>query len=360
MEDHYTTLGVERGATAEDIKKAYRKLAHKHHPDKDGGDEEKFKEVNSAYQVLGDEKKKSQYDQFGSSFEDAGGGGAGPFGGAGFNVNVDDLGDLGSIFDQFFNRGRSESSQAKRGNDVSVDISVSFEESAKGVKRDIAHRIYQTCSHCRGNKAEPGTPIKKCATCDGKGSVSKTRQTMLGVFAQEVKCATCQGEGSKVETSCTDCRGEGRKMEERTLTVDIPAGIGDQQTIRLTGKGEAPAGQGVPGDLYVSVHVQPHSTLKRDGNNAVSSVSISYIDAALGTTLKVKTLDGENNLTVPAGTQPGTRFTLSDLGFPSLETSRRGDHIITTQVDIPKKLSRKQKELLDQLRETTSKRNFFS
>lgn len=362
MEDHYTTLGVEKGASADEIKKAYRQLAHKYHPDKEGGDEEKFKEVNSAYQVLRDQKKKSQYDQFGSTFDQAGEGGAGPFSGSagGFSVNMDDLGDIGSIFEQFFGRTRSGSASHAQGSDVSVDVTISFEESAKGAKKDISHRIYQTCSHCHGNKAEPGTPIKTCKTCDGKGAVSRVRQTMLGAFRQSVKCNSCQGEGSTAETPCKNCRGEGRELKERTLTVDIPAGIGDGQAVRLAGQGEAPVGKGTAGDLYVAIHVQPHEVLQRDGNNVVSAVNISFVDAALGASITVDTLDGATVLNIPAGTQPGSSFTLGNLGFPSLSGSRRGDQVITVGVKIPRKLSRDQKKILDQFRQTKSKRHFFT
>ena len=357
MEDHYTTLGIERGASDEEIKKAYRDLAHKYHPDKEGGNEDKFKEVNSAYQVLGNKEKKSQYDQFGSAFENGGGGG--PFGG-GFSVNMEDLGDIGSIFDQFFGRSRSESSKEKRGSDVNIDVTISFGESALGAKKEINHRIYQTCSHCRGNKAEPGTPINKCSTCDGEGSISKTRQTMLGVISHSVKCTSCYGEGSTVQTPCKNCRGEGRELKDRTLTVDVPAGIADGQAIRLSGQGEAPTGQGVAGDLYVTLHVQPHKALRREGDNTVSIINISFVDAALGTDVTVDTLDGPNQLTIPPGTQPGTNFTLTNLGFPSLRSSSRGDHVITVQVQIPKKLSRDQKHLLNQFRESKPKKHFFN
>jgi molecular chaperone DnaJ len=357
MEDYYTTLGVDRGASADEIKQAYRRLAHKYHPDKDGGDEEKFKEVNTAYQVLGDREKRSQYDRFGSTFDQAGTNG--PFGG-GFNVNIDDFGDIGSIFDTFFGRTRSSSAQQRKGSDVNIDLTISFEESAKGTKKDITHRIFQTCSHCRGNKAEPGTPITTCSVCKGKGTVSQTQQSILGVFTQSTKCKSCDGQGSTLQTPCQRCRGEGRELKERTLTIDVPAGIGDRQTIRLSGKGEAPAGQGNLGDLYISIHVQPHKVLRREGDNTASSVNVSFVDAALGTNLTIDTLDGPRKLTIPPGTQPGTPFTLSGLGFPSLHTRTRGDHVITTQIQIPKKLSRKQKQLLNEFQQTKPKRHLFS
>lgn len=366
MADYYTTLGVDRNATDEEIKKAYRRLAHKYHPDKDGGDEEKFKEVNTAYQVLRDQKKRSQYDQFGTTFEDAGaGGGAGadPFGGGGFRVNVDDFGDIGSIFEQFFGGGGAgrarESVRQKRGHDVVVDLTIDFEEAAKGVKKEITHKIYQTCSHCRGNRAEPGTPLKTCETCGGSGQVSQRRNTMLGVFAHTTVCRDCGGEGTKVEKPCSVCHGQGREMKDRTLNVDVPAGIGDNQTIRLSGKGEAPEGKGVPGDLFVTVHVKPHKVLKREGDNVVLEKTISFVDAALGVDIAVDTLEGKKEISVPAGTQPGAVITLPELGFVRLRGGKRGDQLVKIYVEIPKRLSRKQKQLLTEFKDSKKKRGLF-
>jgi len=360
MSDYYTTLGVERGASAEEVKQAYRRLAHKYHPDKDGGDEEKFKEVNAAYQVLSDDQKRSQYDQFGTTFEDAGStGGAGPFAG-GFRVNMEDLGDLGSVFDQFFGRSGTKTKQQPRGSDINIDITISFAQSASGTKKDITHRLYQTCRHCRGNKAEPGTPINTCSTCNGQGTVSRIRQTMLGAFTHSTTCSACQGEGSTAATPCSSCRGEGRELRDRTLTVDIPAGIADDQTIRLSGQGEAPAGQGITGDLYATIHVKPHRTLNREGDNILSNIDVSFIDAILGTTVKVATLAGKQDLRIPAGTQPNTHFTLPHLGFPALQGSQRGDQIISVNISIPRKLTRQQKKLLQQFRVTKPRKHLFS
>ena len=358
MENYYTTLGVDRNATAEEIKKAYRRLAHQYHPDKKGGDEEKFKEVNAAYQVLSDQQKRAQYDQYGQTFENTGG--AGPYAG-GFNVNMDDFADLGSIFDQFFGGGSRHRSAAEvRGRDVQIDLTIDFADSAAGTNKETIHRLYLTCERCHGNKAEPGTPINKCTQCNGRGYVSKTRSTMLGAFSQNSPCPACQGEGTIPSTPCTNCKGAGRELRERTLSIAVPAGIADGQTIRLSGKGEAPPVSGSPGDLYVTVHVRQHRALRREHDNIISTADVSFVDAALGTTLTIDTLSGRHSIDVPAGTQPGNVITLSGLGFPSLrQSARRGDHLVKINVTIPKKLSRHQKKLLQQYRQTKPRKTIF-
>lgn len=350
MEDHYQILGVERTASTQEIKRAYRRLAHQYHPDKDGGDEEKFKKINAAYQVLSDENRRSQYDHFGQTFEGAGG--------PQVNVNFEDLGDIGSIFDQFFGGRPDRRARHRRGEDINVDTTISFVESARGLKKELTHRLYQTCQRCHGNQAEPGTPINNCATCQGTGITSTTRQTMLGVFAQRTVCAICHGEGKKVTTPCTKCRGEGRTLNDRTLSVNIPAGIADGQTIHITGKGEAGPGGTAPGNLYVTVHVKPHTTLHRDGDNVRSSVDIPFFDATLGTTIQVETLEHKRELNIPAGTQPNTEFILNSLGFPHLNSTGRGDHIVTTNITIPKRLTRQQRKLLTEFK-NSKKRKFF-
>lgn len=355
MADYYETLGVSRNASKEDIKKAYRKMAHKYHPDKDGGDEEKFKEINEAYQVLGNEQKRSQYDQFGQSFD-----GGNPYGGGfqGFNVNFDDLGGIGDIFETFFGGGRTQGREVRRGADIPVDLTISFKDSATGTKQEIRHRVHQTCSHCKGNGAEPGTPIVDCPTCGGTGTVSQTRQTPFGVFAQRSVCTTCQGEGKQAKVTCTVCRGEGRELRDRTLVVDIPAGIHDGQTIRVNGQGEAPLKGGIPGDLYATIHVKPEEGLRRDGDNVRSDIKVSVVDAILGTSVKVKTLEGSKSIEVPHGTQPLTEIRLERLGFPRLGTSARGDHVVTVHVEIPRRLSGKQKKLLQEF-QAAGKKGFF-
>lgn len=364
-ENYYTTLGVEKTATQEEIKKAYRKMAHKYHPDKDGGDEEQFKKVNEAYQVLGDEQKKAQYDQFGQTFE---GGGGNPFEGQGFggfegvNINFEDLGGIGDIFSEFFGGGsRTRTRQrVRRGQDIHVDTRISFIDSAKGVKENLSHRIYQTCEHCHGNGAEPGTPIKDCPTCSGTGSVSQTRQTPFGVFATNAPCQECQGEGKKAETQCNECRGQGRVLQDRSIEVEIPAGIADGQAVRMTGKGEAPPKGGVAGDLYVTVHVEPHKTMRRDGNDIRSTATISFQQAALGTKIPVTTIEGEKTIVIPPGTQPGKELHIDNLGFQNLTTRATGDHIVSVTVEVPKRLNRKQKQLLEEFEKAGQKKGIFS
>lgn len=343
MEDYYQVLGVDRTAGAQEIKRAYRLLAHQYHPDKEGGDEEKFKKINAAYQVLSNENKRSQYDQFGHTFDGSGGfSDAGPH----VNVNFEDFGNIGSIFEQFFGGRTSSRPETRRGEDISVDTTISFIESAQGIKQELTHRLYQTCSQCHGNRAQPGTPLKDCPTCQGTGTVSTTRQTILGVFTQSATCTSCHGEGKKIDTVCSRCRGEGRTLSDRTLTVSIPAGIADGQTIHITGQGAAGPGNATPGDLYVTVHVKPHPALQRSGDNIHSSIDIPFTDAALGTAVKVETLAGERELNIPAGTQPGDEFTFNNLGFPHLNSSSRGQHTITANIIIPKRLTRQQKRLL--------------
>lgn len=357
-EDYYAVLGVERGATKEDIKRAYRALAHKHHPDKAGGDEEKFKQVNEAYQVLSDDAKRAQYDRFGQTFEP--GGGSGPFGG--FNVNFEDLGGFGDIFESFFGphfaQGASRGRGVRRGADIAVDVTISFRESAAGVEQTLRHRLQQTCERCRGSGAEPGTPIETCPTCGGQGTVTNTRQTMFGAFSQRAVCATCQGEGKRPKQTCATCRGEGRTVREREVEVAIPPGIEDGQQIRVTGQGEAAVRGGVPGDLYVTVHVTPDKHLQRDGNNVRSKAVLTFSQAALGAKVTVETLSGHDTISIPAGTQPGTEFPLRDRGFSDIRTNQRGDHIVTVTVEIPKRLSRQQKKILEEF-DTTKKRGLF-
>lgn len=358
-QDYYSTLGVERGASADEIKKAYRRLAHQHHPDKSGGGDAKFKEINEAYQVLGNKEKRAQYDQFGQTFE----GGGSPFGGfSGQGVNFEDLGGINDIFEQFFGGGAGgRRERVRRGQDIGIDLTISFQESAQGVTREVSHRIYQKCSKCRGSGAQPDTPIITCATCGGRGSINQTRQTPFGLFQQTVTCSDCQGEGKKPATACAKCHGEGRVLETRTLDINVPAGIADGQTVRITGKGETPPRGGLPGDLYVSIHVQAAANLKRVRDDVVSDVHVSFADAALGTRITVATLHGDHEVKVPAGTQPGTEFRLRGQGFPRLSASGKGDHIVTLHIDVPKRLSRRQKQLLQDLKESEgSRKSFFS
>lgn len=358
--DYYNILGVARTATGGEIKRAYRKLAHQHHPDKAGGDEEKFKEVNEAYQVLSDAKKREQYDQFGNAAGNPGEGFEG-FRSQGFNVNFEDLGHMGDIFEQFFGRGRGGQARptVRQGDDIQVDATISFIESAHGVAKSIPTRIYQACEHCGGSGAKPSTPIRECQTCRGSGHITSTRQTMLGNFSQDVLCPDCRGIGKRPDQPCSTCRGTGRQLRNKKLEFNIPAGIADGQQLRLSGQGEVPAYGGLLGDLYINIHVTPHPVLRRDGTNIRSTETVSFAEAALGTQREIETINGQEQLNIPAGTQPGTQLRLAEQGFPNLRGGRAGDHFVTVTVEIPKKLSKRQKELLEEFQGTKKKRGLL-
>ena len=354
--DYYNILGVEKGATQDEIKKAFRKQAHKHHPDKPGGDEAKFKEINEAYQVVGDEKKRQQYDQFGSDFSQQGGfgGGAGwedfmnaARGGGGFqggNVHFD----FGDMFGDIFGGGRRGQRQ-QRGNDVQVDIEISFEDAAFGVEREINMQKQNDCDVCTGSGAEPGSSINECNECHGRGQVTRVQQTILGAMQTAAVCPTCRGAGNKADKTCKHCRGEGKTRSDSSYTVKIPGGIDTGGTIRLTGKGESGGAHGQSGDLYVQVHVKQKAGFKRQGFDIYTDATITFAQAVLGDKIEINTLDGKKKLVIPEGTQPGQKFKLKALGVTRLQRSGRGDQYVTVSVDVPKKLSRKAKKLVAEL-----------
>ncbi len=353
--DYYKVLGVEKGATQDEVKKAFRKQAHKHHPDKPGGDEAKFKEINEAYQVVGDEKKRQQYDQFGSDFQQQGGfgGGAGwedfmnaARGGGGFqggNVHFD----FGDMFG--FGGGGRGGRRQKRGNDVQVDVEISFEEAAFGVEREIKLQKQNDCDVCSGSGAEPGSDVSTCAECGGRGQVNRVQQTILGAMQTAATCPTCRGAGNKADSVCKHCSGEGKTRSESSYTVKIPGGIDTGGTIRLTGKGESGGAHGQSGDLYVQVHVKSKSGFNRQGFDIYTESTITFAQAALGDKIEIDTLDGGKKLVIPAGTQPGQKFKLKALGVTRLQRSGRGDQYVTVSVDVPKKLSKKAKKLVEEL-----------
>lgn len=366
--DYYDILGVSRDATAEDIKKAFRKKAHEHHPDKAGGDETKFKELNEAYQVLSDAEKRKQYDQFGTTFENAGGAGAGfggfgngsPFGAGGQRVDFD-FGDVGDIFDTFFGGGARARSRraARRGADIETDFDITFEEAVFGVEKDVT--LYKTvvCERCGGNRAEPGTKISPCSTCDGSGQVESVRNTFLGQIRAASVCPECQGEGKIPEKKCTECRGSGVQKKNVTISVKIPGGIEDGAALRLTGQGEAGETAHAYGDLYVRIHVKPSKVFERDGDDIRSTVTVSFPEAALGTEVPIQTVDGEGTLKIPEGTQSGHEFRIRGKGFTHLQGSGRGDHIVTVHVHTPTKLSRKAKKMLKDLQSELGPHSIF-
>lgn len=364
--DYYEVLGVAKGASPDEIKKAYRKLAVKYHPDKDGGDETKFKEASEAYDVLKDAQKKQRYDQFGHAGVggDPGGGGN-PFEGfggnaGGFEFNFGD-GGLGDLFGQFFGGNYQEGpgQRMRRGRDIETSVTLSFEEAVFGVEREIELNIPMKCSHCKGERAEPGYGMKTCETCKGAGSIPRVMNTMFGQVQQSVPCSTCEGRGSVPEKACSVCGGKGVERRREKVSVKIPAGIDDGATIRLRERGEAVAG-GVRGDLYVQIRVKAHKKFTREGYLILSEEHISMVDAALGTEIEVETVDGVITMKVPAGTQSGTDFKLSGHGVPHLRSDRRGAHIVQITVDTPTKLNKKQKKLLEDLRSTQSGNRFFA
>lgn len=354
-QDYYKTLGVDRTATGEEIKRAYRKLAHQFHPDKSGGNEEKFKEVNEAYQVLGDAEKRTHYDRFGGADPNMHGGGGG------FNVNYEDLGHMGDIFEQFFGgRGQSSARPAvRRGDDIQVDTTISFTESAHGVKKELELRLYQSCSSCHGSGAEPNTPIRDCQTCRGSGHVTSARQTILGVFSQTNLCPDCRGVGQRPEKPCHTCRGEGRQLKNQKLEIDIPAGIAEGQQLRLSGKGEVPAYGGIPGDIYVIIHVTSHRSLRRDGDNIRSTETVTFVEATLGGKREIETVNGSQTITIAPGTQPAAQLRLPGQGFRNLRSGRTADHLVTINVEIPRKVSKKQRELLEEFQGLKKKRGLL-
>lgn len=350
--DYYEVLGVGKTASADEIKKAFRKAAVKHHPDKEGGDETKFKEINEAYEVLKDQQKRQRYDQFGhAGVGGASGGGAGgnPFEGfGGQNVHFD-FGDggLGDIFGQFFGGGQQSQRGPKRGRDVETSITLSFEQAVFGDEREIELDLDSECTHCKGTTVEPGYSMKVCDTCKGAGQQVRVMNTIFGQMQQAVTCETCHGAGKVPEKVCTVCHGKGTERRKQTITLKIPAGIDDGATIRLKERGEA-IGGGSHGDLYVHIRVKAHKKFTREGDIILSEEHVSMIDAALGTEIDVDTVDGKVRMKVPAGTQSGTDFKLSKHGVPHLRSESRGSHIVSIIVDTPTKLSKKQKELLEQ------------
>lgn len=352
--DYYEVLGIAKGASDDEIKKAFRRKAVEHHPDKTGGDDTAFKEINEAYEVLKDSSKRQRYDQFGHAGVGgaSSGGGGNPFagfGGQGQEMHFDfgDLG-LGDILGSFFGGGaggQSRGQRQARGNDVETAIELDFEEAVFGVEKKLQIKIEDDCSHCKGSTAEPGYELKTCKTCKGSGQVVKIMRTVFGDIQQAAVCNDCKGTGKVPEKECTVCRGKGTERKNQEIALKIPAGIDDGATIRLRERGEAIA-NGPKGDLYVHVRVKPHKHFTREGDLILSQEHVDMTDAALGAEIEVHTVDGPVKMKVPAGTQSGTDFKLSNHGVHKLRSDQRGAHIVTIIVDTPTKLSKNQKEIL--------------
>ncbi|HMT19288.1 MAG TPA: molecular chaperone DnaJ [Candidatus Saccharibacteria bacterium] len=360
--DYYEVLGVAKGASDDEIKKAFRRKAIELHPDR-GGDEEKFKEINEAYEVLKDQQKRQRYDQFGHAGVGGSGGGGNPFegfnfGGQGHSVNFDfdDLGGFGDLFGSFFGGGggNRRNKRPERGRDVEMEMVLDFEEAVFGVETEVRLNVHDVCEHCKGTTVEPGHELKTCDTCKGSGQEVRVAQTIFGNIQQAVTCQKCAGKGKIPDVKCSVCNGSGTERRDKNITVKIPAGIDDGATIRLTGFGEATA-NGNKGDLYVHIRVKPHKEFTREGDLVLSKIHVDMVDAALGTEMDVTTVDGPVRMKVPAGTQTGTDFKLSGHGVPHLRGDARGAHIVTVIVDTPSKLSKEQRELLEQFKANAKK-----
>ncbi|MBN1778898.1 MAG: molecular chaperone DnaJ [Candidatus Buchananbacteria bacterium] len=351
--DYYKILGVEKGASPEQIKKAFRELAHKHHPDKSGGNEAKFKEINEAYQVLSNPQKRQQYDQFGSDFSQAGGGSQGfggfanGFGGGAGNAGFNFEGDLGDIFGDLFGMGggRRNRSAQQTGADIQIGLTISFHDAVFGTEKTFNLEKDQPCSHCKGNGAEPGSKIHTCATCHGSGRVTQNIGFGIG-FANT--CPTCHGEGKKAEKNCSVCHGRGVTKEQKTIKIKIPAGIDNGQSIRLTGEGQV-AKNGSTGDLYVTVQVIADPNFVRQGYDIISQKEISFSQAALGDKIDIETIDGKVKLKIPEGTQSGKVFRLKGRGVSHVNGRGRGDQLVKVIVKTPSRLSKKEKQLFEEL-----------
>ncbi len=359
--DYYEVLGVQKGASEDEIKKAYRKLAKQYHPDLNPGDknaEAKFKEANEAYEVLSDSGKRARYDQFGHAGVDpnfgGGAGGGSPFQGGGF--------DFTDIFDSFFGGfggGRRQNPNAPRqGSDVQATVAISFEEAAKGCKKTVEYQQIETCSDCHGTGAAAGTTPKTCPSCNGSGQVRINQRTPFGVVQSTQTCDRCRGTGKLIETPCKTCDGKGRVRRKKSVEVSIPAGIDDEQVLNVGGRGNAGANGGPNGDLHVYVSVRPHPIFQRRGTDVWCEMPVTFTQAALGADVEVPTLDGKVSYHIHEGTQPGDVFRLKGKGIQSLHGRGRGDQYVQVTVEVPKNLSKRQKEILSELDKNTDDKNY--
>ncbi len=360
--DYYEVLGLQKGASDDEIKKAYRKKAKQYHPDLNPDNAEaeaKFKEVNEAYEVLSDSQKKARYDQYGHAGVDPnfGAGGGGAYGGYGGGMDFD----FGDIFSSFFGGGgghRSNPNAPRQGGDVAASVILSFEESAKGCKKQVEVTLVEGCHDCGGSGAKKGTSPKTCPQCGGSGQVRRQQRTPFGVMQTQAACDRCRGTGRIIETPCGTCNGSGRVTARRTVGVNIPAGIDDGQTIIIRGKGNAGQNGGPAGDLQVRVTVRPHPLFERRGNDILCDLPLTFVQAALGADIQVPTLDGKEPFTIKDGTQPGDQLRLKGKGFPDVHGRRTGDLIFRVTIEVPRNLSHEQKEILRKFDGTTSDKNY--
>ncbi len=357
--DYYSILGVSKSASKDDIKKAFRTLAHKYHPDKKGGDEAKFKEINEAYGVLSDDSKRKQYDSFGSAGPGMGGAGFDPrgFGGFANGQGFDFSGfagaengfsfDLGDIFGDIF--GGRGGGRVRRGRDISIDIELDFKDSIFGTTRNVLVKKANLCGTCKGSGGEPGSQMKKCETCNGQGKISETRSSLFGNFSTTTTCATCNGRGETPLTQCSTCKGAGIVKEEKDIRIAIPAGIENGEMIRLTGAGEA-IQHGSAGDLYVKIHVKAHKIFEKEGFDLVTYLPIKISEAVLGTTKKLETLEGVEEIVIPSGSKDGHEIRIRGKGVPA-SGGKRGNLRVVLELEIPQKLSKSERELFEKLKE---------
>ena len=359
--DYYEILGVDKNADENAIKKAYRSLAKKYHPDMNPGDaaaEQKFKEVNEAYSILSDPDKKAKYDQFGSAAFD----GTGGFNGGGFG----DFGDFGDIFSNIFGGGFGGfggGGSARRngpidGDDIAVRMTLTFEEAAKGLKRDVTYHRVQKCSDCGGSGAEKGSEVETCTKCHGSGRIRVQQRTMFGVMQSEQACDACRGSGKIIKKPCGNCNGKGYVKVSKTLSINIPAGMDDGQRMALRGQGNEGRNGGMAGDLIIVFTVKPHEIFTREGYDLYCEVPVTFTDAALGAEIEVPTLDGKIKHTIPEGTQPGTTFRIREKGIPRVNGKGKGDLYFTVNVEVPKNLNGTQKDLLRKFAESCGDKNY--